>query len=58
MSEIPADAVRARIEALREEMRKGQARLDELQVETAEVRDTMLRIAGAIQGLTELLEGA
>lgn len=58
MSDIPADAVRARIEGLREEMRKGQARLDELLTETSEVRETMLRIAGAIQGLTELLEEA
>ncbi len=50
------EAVEARIEILREEMRKGEARLAELQTETAQIKETMLRIAGAIQVLTELLE--
>ena len=45
-----------RIEALKKEMEKGQQRLAMLDRERQEVRDTMLRISGAIQLLEELAQ--
>lgn len=48
--------VMQRIEELRSELAKGRQHLDALDQERQEVRDTMLRISGAIQALEELLK--
>ena len=48
------DQVKVRIEALRKEMEAGQQRMQDLERQLAQVRDTMLRISGAIQVLEEL----
>ena len=42
-----------RLKTLEDEYRKGQQMLTELDQRRAEVRDTLLRIAGAIQVLKE-----
>ena len=44
-----------RLEELKEELAKGQKRLETLDRERQDVRDTMLRISGAIQVLEELI---
>ena len=44
-----------RLKELRAEYEAGQARLRELEAETAYVRETLLRITGAIQVLQEVL---
>lgn len=43
-----------RLQVLRKELEKGQQRLALLDRERQELRDTMLRISGAIQVLEEL----
>ncbi|PYK95869.1 MAG: hypothetical protein DME36_00365 [Verrucomicrobia bacterium] len=43
-----------RLEELRAELQKGRQRLELLDRERQELRDTMLRISGAIQVLEEL----
>lgn len=48
------DQVQARLEALRKEMAAGQLRMQDLERQLAQVRDTMLRISGAIQVLEEM----
>ena len=48
----------ARLEELRTEMAKGRQRALALETERQELRDTLLRIGGAIQVLEELLEAA
>jgi septal ring factor EnvC (AmiA/AmiB activator) len=45
-----------RLAQLRAELEKGDHRLRQLDRERQEVRDTMLRISGAIRVLEELLE--
>ena len=45
----------ARIEELRRESEAGQSRLNQLEMEEARLRETLLRISGAIQALEELL---
>lgn len=45
-----------RLEKLKTEFERGKARLAEVEQEEARLRETMLRIAGAIQVLTEELE--
>jgi predicted nuclease with TOPRIM domain len=45
-----------RLKELKAEYETGQARLRELETETNYVRETMLRISGAIQVMQELLE--
>ena len=47
-----------RITELRDEQQKGQQVLAELEGRAAELRQTLLRIVGAIQVLEELLESA
>ena len=47
-----------RLAQLRMELEKGQQRLRILDRERQEVRDTMLRISGAIRVLEELLENS
>jgi hypothetical protein len=46
--------VAERLKTLEEEYRKGQQMLAQLDLRRVEIRDTMLRIAGAIQILKEL----
>ena len=45
-----------RLSQLRAELERGRQRTQALERERQEVRDTMLRIAGAIRVLEELLE--
>lgn len=52
------DSIQLRIEALRKEMEVGQHRMNDLERQLAQLRDTMLRISGAIQVLEELQEDA
>jgi len=47
--------VTIRLEELRRELEKGRQRLEALDRERQELRDTMLRISGAIQVIEELL---
>lgn len=47
--------LRMRLEELKREFEAGGARLRELEAEQARVRETMLRISGAIQVLEEAL---
>jgi predicted nuclease with TOPRIM domain len=44
-----------RLDELRREFEKGRQRLETLERERQELRDTMLRISGAIQVIEELL---
>jgi predicted nuclease with TOPRIM domain len=44
----------SRIEELKSELEKGRERLESLERERQSIRDTMLRISGAIQVLEEL----
>ncbi len=44
-----------RLEELRRELEKGQAELEKVESQRAYLRDTILRIAGAVQVLEELL---
>lgn len=46
-----------RLEELRGELAKGQRHLESLDNQRREVRDTVLRISGAIRVLEELLAG-
>jgi predicted nuclease with TOPRIM domain len=50
------EQLQQRLEELKKEYETGQARLRELEAETTYVRETMLRISGAIQVMQELLE--
>jgi predicted nuclease with TOPRIM domain len=53
------EQLQQRLEELKKEFETGQARLRELEAEQAYLRETMLRISGAIQVLEEMLaEGA
>ena len=47
-----------RLNELKDEQRKGQQVLAELDGRTADLRQTLLRIGGAIQILEDLLESA
>jgi prefoldin subunit 5 len=46
--------MRERLEGLRAELQKGQQEMARLDLRRQELRDTMLRISGAIQVLEEL----
>ena len=46
-----------RVSELKAELQKGQQMLAELQAKEADLRQTLLRISGAIQVLEELLSG-
>ncbi|HVP54606.1 MAG TPA: hypothetical protein VMU45_06365 [Candidatus Eisenbacteria bacterium] len=47
-----------RLDSLQKEFEIGQTRLKELEKEEAYVRETLLRISGAMQVLKELLQGS
>ena len=49
------DQIEARLKELREQFQAGQGQLQELERQEAYLRETMLRISGAIQVLEELL---
>jgi hypothetical protein len=51
----PIDRARARLGELQQEYATGQGQLQELARQEAALRETMLRISGAIQVLEELL---
>lgn len=48
------DELQVRLDALRKEMEVGQQRMQDLERQLSQLRDTMLRISGAIQVLEEL----
>ena len=50
------EQLQRRLEELKKEYETGQARLRELESEATFVRETMLRISGAIQVIQEVLE--
>jgi prefoldin subunit 5 len=52
------EQVERRVSELKAEQQKGQQMLAELEGREAELRQTLLRITGAIQVLEELLDGA
>ena len=49
------DYVEQRLKELREEMEIGQKQLSKLEARSAELRNTLLRISGAVQALEEVL---
>jgi predicted nuclease with TOPRIM domain len=49
------EQLQKRLEELKKEFETGQARLRELEAEQAYIRETLLRISGAIQVLDESL---
>ena len=51
------EELQRKLDELKKEFEVGQNRLRELETEQAYVRETMLRISGAIQVLQELIEG-
>jgi hypothetical protein len=52
------ERLQARLEILKNENRMGQAKLHELEQQEISLRETLLRISGAIQVLEELLAGS
>lgn len=52
------EQIQARLEELKREFETGQARLRDLEAQESQLRQTMLRISGAIQVLEEALAGA
>ena len=51
----PSEAIAARLEELRAEFKAGEKQMEELEKRRAQLRDTLLRISGAIQVLEEML---
>jgi predicted nuclease with TOPRIM domain len=49
------EQLQQRLEELKKEFERGQARLQELGMQEAQLRETLLRISGAIQVLEETL---
>ncbi len=49
------EQLQTRIEELKKEFETGQARLRELEMQETRLRETLLRISGAIQVLEEML---
>jgi predicted nuclease with TOPRIM domain len=48
--------IQSRIEVLKREFETGQTKLRELEMQESRLRETLLRISGAIQVLEEMLE--
>jgi hypothetical protein len=55
MTEVNRQQLQERLAALQHELEIGERRLQELDLERNQVRDTVLRISGAMQVLHELL---
>ena len=53
---VADDRAQARLAELRHEYQEGERRLQALAQQEASLRETLLRISGAIQVLTELLD--
>jgi predicted nuclease with TOPRIM domain len=53
----PNDVLEKRLAELQREFEMGEQRLQTLEAEQARLRDTLLRIQGAMQVLRELLDG-
>jgi prefoldin subunit 5 len=53
--QVNEEIMRKRLRELRAELKLGEAELQELQRRQGQLRDTVLRISGAIQVLEELL---
>ena len=51
------EQLQARLDELKRELEAGQAKLRGLELEQAQVQETVLRISGAIQVLEEMLSG-
>jgi hypothetical protein len=51
------EQLKQRLQELRAEFEKGEQTLQELETQAATVRQTLLRISGAIQVLEEVLDG-
>ena len=49
------DLIQARLEALKKELETGQAELQKVEMQRTYLRETVLRIDGAVQVLEELL---
>jgi predicted nuclease with TOPRIM domain len=49
------EQLKARLSTLKHEFEMGQTRLHDLEIQEASLRETLLRISGAIQVLEELL---
>jgi predicted nuclease with TOPRIM domain len=54
--EIMQQQIQSRIAVLKSEFETGQAKLRELEMQQSRIRETLLRISGAIQVLEEMLE--
>jgi predicted nuclease with TOPRIM domain len=52
------EQLQKRLEELKKEFEKGQAKLHEMEMQQSILRETLLRISGAIQVLEELLTEA
>ena len=52
------EQIEVRLESLKREYEKGQLQLQQLQSQVASLRDTMLRLSGAIAVLEELLSSS
>jgi len=50
------EKLQQRLETLKSEFETGKARLHDIQRQEAQLQETLLRISGAIQVITELLE--
>lgn len=52
------EQLEVRLEVLKQEFETGQARYQEIEAQQARLRETLLRISGAIQVLEELMAGS
>ena len=55
--DITQEEIRARLEGLRKELDRGQFELQKVEQQREYLRETLLRIDGAVQVLEELAEG-